>query len=94
MLVLPLSDGQAFIGSASPVWFTRLVMPLFPLIVGPLEVVGLGSAVPLGWWVHLYPRISFYPFTGAFMGLGAEVLVPSLDILSICERLAHIYLSE
>ena len=94
VLALPLVDGLALIGSAPAVWLPRLVMVLLPLLVDPMYVVGLGSPVSLGWWVHLHPRIGFYPFTGAFMGLGAEILIPGLDILGIGKRLAHIHLSE
>ena len=94
MLALPLADGLTFIWSAPAVWLTRLVMLLLPLLVDPLEVVGLGSAVPLGWWVHFDTRILLYPLTGAFMGLGAEVLVPGFDIFGICKGLPSVYISE
>ena len=94
VLALPLADGQALIGSASSIRLACLVMPLLPLAVGPLEMVGLGSAIPLGRRVHLYACLCFYPLASTFMGLGAEVFVPCLNILGIGKRLTHIYLSE
>lgn len=94
MLPLPLADDLILVGSAPSVWLPRLVVVLLPLLVDPLEVVFLGSAVPLGWWVHFYPCLCFYPSAGAFVGLDAEVFVPCLDILCIGKGLAHIHLSE
>ena len=59
-----------------------------------LKVVFLASAVPLGWWLHFYTRFCFNPSACAFVGFGAEILVPGFDELRIMERVAAADLSE
>ena len=59
-----------------------------------LKVVFLGSAVPLGWWIHFHTRFLLHPFACTLVGHGAEVFVPGFDELSIMERVAAADLSE
>ena len=71
-----------------------MVMLQFSHGIYSLKVVFLRSAVSLGWWLHLYTRLGFNPSACAFMGFGAEILVPGFDELRIMERVGCADLSE
>ena len=89
-----LHFGARFGRTAPTVCVTKMVMLQFSHGIYSLKVVFLGSAVSLGWWVHFYTRFCFNPSACAFVGFGAEILVPGFYDLRIMERVAAADLSE